>query len=529
MSDISRAPERVAALWVPNWPLHAALAGEAAQDVETVVAAVLQSNRVLSCTQAASEAGVRRGQSRREAQGLAPSIRLFPVDVDRDERAFRGVLNRVRERVPEVQLLRPGLLVMRSRGLARFYGDERAAAAALNEALRENGSPGAHIGFADDMFSAELAARIARGLGRSAHLVAPAASAAFLRPLPVSVLGDDELASLLLRLGVRTLGQFAELDEHEVHTRFGPGRARLHALARGRDTRLFQNDEPDPQLARAIAFDTPLVGADQVAFSVRQTADAVFEALAAAQLICTGVRITLQFAASTDHTQQWLHPTHFTAAELVHRVRWQLEMLRDASAATSSHDDDEHTAEASAVIGVVFAPIAVDDVRGHQTGLFGHGSDQRLHHALTRVQAMLGYTGVLTAHPMGSRWVHDALALVPWGERVPTTAKIAEQPWPGRLQTAVPSEIYSPALPVQLEGGDGGSVCVDERGNLSAAPARINGVAITAWSGPWPVHEKLWDYRKARHAHRFELVDDQQRAWLVYLEAGSWWAEGRFC
>lgn len=527
MNDARVVRERVAVLWIPNWPLHAALAGE---DVEAVVAAVLHTNRVLSCTRAATASGVRRGHSRREAQGLAPNIRLLPVDADRDERAFRGVLHRVRELVPEVQLLRPGLLVARARGLARFYGDERDAATAISTAVRALGYPEVRVGFADDMFSAELAARLARGLGQSAHIVAPTASAAFLRPLPIAVLGDDELASLLVRLGIHTLGQFADLDEHEVRTRFGSRRARLHARARGNDTRLFQNDEPDPQLTRAVAFDTPLTGADQVAFSVRQTADTVLEALATAQLICTGVRVTLRFESGTEHAHQWLHPTHFTAAELVHRVRWQLEMLHETGASpVDGLTTDADVAGVSAVVGVVFAPTAVDDVLGHQTGLFGHGSDQRLHHALTRVQTMLGYTGVLTAHPMGSRWVHDALALVPWGERAPGATKIAEQPWPGRLKTAVPSEVYSPAVQVHIAGEDGGEVCVDARGNLTTAPERINGVAITAWSGPWPLHEKLWDPARGRHAHRFEVVDERQRAWLVYLEAGSWWAEGRFC
>lgn len=518
--------DRVAALWVPNWPLHAALAGE---EVETVVAAVLHANRVLSCTAAATEAGVRRGQSRREAQGLAPSIRLFPVDLDRDERAFRGVLNSVRELVPEVQLLRPGLVVARARGLARFYGNEHNAAVALSRALSELGYAEAYVGFADDMFSAELAARVARGLGKQSHIVAPAASAAFLRPLPVSVLGDEELTSLLMRLGVRTLGQFADLDEHDVRTRFGPDRALLHARAQGRDTRLFHNDKPDPQLTRTIEFETPLAGADQLAFSVRQTTDAVLEACAEAQLICTGVQITLQFDNGTQHTQQWLHPTRFTATELVHRVRWQLETIRDARSLESNDSEAAEQVGAAPVVGVVFAPTAVDDVRGHQAGLFGHGSDQRLHHTLTRVQTMLGYTEVLTAHPTGSRWVHGALALVPWGERAPATTKLAQQPWPGQLKTAVPSEIYSPALHVQIMGAGGSPVRVDERGNLNTAPEQINGVPIVAWSGPWPVHEKLWDRARARHAHRFEVVDEQHRAWLVYLEADSWWAEGRFC
>ncbi len=519
--------ERFAAVWVPNWPLHSALWGEIAtlgetastsEAVERTLAAVLHANRVLSCTTAASAVGVRRGQSRREVQGLAPGIRLFRVDTDRDERAFRPVLNLVRELVPEVYLLRPGLLIARARGLARFYGDEHHAASALSSALHTAGYVSTRIGFADDMFSAELAARMARALGQTAHRVPPGASAAFLRPLPVSVLGDIELASLLVRLGIRHLGEFANLDETDVRTRFGPQRALLHARARGLDSRSFRNTEPDPQLSRAIAFEPALTGADQVAFSVQQTAEAVLTALAEAQLICTAVRISIRFENGNEDAAQWLHPTHFTASELVHRVRWQLEALRD-----------REEAEPCGVVGVTIAPSDVDDVRGHQTGLFGHGSDQRLHHALTRVQTMLGHTGVLTAHQQGSRWSGSSHALVPWGERAPRATQTAAQPWPGRLQTAVPSEVYEPARSVHIEGADGEPVSVDERGNLNTTPGRINGVPITAWNGPWPVAEKLWHPTAARNAYRFEVVDERGHAWLVYLEHEAWFAEGRFC
>ena len=60
------------------------------------------------------------------------------------------------------------------------------------------------IGIADGVFVARLAAR------RS--VVVPAGgSAEFVAPWPVSVFDDDDLASLLVRLGLPTLGAVAAL------------------------------------------------------------------------------------------------------------------------------------------------------------------------------------------------------------------------------------------------------------------------------------------------------------------------------
>ena len=50
---------------------------------------------------------------------------------------------------------------------------------------------------------------------------------------------------------------------------------------------------------------------------------------------------------------------------------------------------------------------------------------------------------------------------------------------------------------------------------------------IVAWAGPWPVAERGWDAARGRRAHRFQVVDADQTAWLLVLGQGSWWAEGR--
>ncbi|MFV4913829.1 DNA polymerase Y family protein, partial [Microbacterium lacticum] len=59
-----------------------------------------------------------------------------------------------------------------------------------------------------------------------------------------------------------------------------------------------------------------------------------------------------------------------------------------------------------------------------------------------------------------------------------------------------------------------------------ARPAPRRGVG--RWAGPWPVIERGWDAARARRAHRFQIVDTEQVAWLLVCEEGGWTVEGRY-
>ncbi|MGW9270120.1 Y-family DNA polymerase [Microbacterium sp. NPDC055599] len=509
------APLRVLVLWFPDWPLRAALGGGQPHPPTALV----QANTVVACTASARAHGVRIGQRRRVAQGLLSSLRVLPHDPGKDERAFAPVLQVIERHAPGVTLLRPGLAILRARGISRYHGGEAEAAAALSAILADAGYPEVRIGVADGPFTAEIAAR-----GTApCTVVPPGASRDFLAPYPVQVLRDEQLSGLLLRLGVRTLGAFTALDPLDVRDRFGEQGARMHALASGADSRPLTPRPPDPELARSIEFDTPLGGADQVAFAVRQTADAVLLALADASVVCTEVRIDLTDDGGEVFSRTWLHPTCFDASDLVDRVRWQLESL---AALTAKEPVDEARAFGG-IAAVRILPVAVDDAAHHQPGLFGSGTDERLHHAVSRVQTMLGHQGVVTAAVSGGRWLADRQVLTPWGERV-VPPRDPGSPWPGSLPDPLPSEVFRPPRPVGVVGVDGSVLTVDDRGALSNDPARIDGAGVQAWAGPWPVQERRWTPGGGKRGHRLQIVDDRDRAWLVFHAGERWWAEGRY-
>jgi hypothetical protein len=139
-----------------------------------------------------------------------------------ETRRFVRVVARAGELCPWAHPVRLGVCALPARGPARFFGGEEMVVSRLVEAVGED----AHVGVADGLFAAVLAAR--------AQLIVPAGEVRqFLAPWSVATLARPELAVTLQRLGVTTLGQFAALPSPHVSDRFGADAAACHKVARG--------------------------------------------------------------------------------------------------------------------------------------------------------------------------------------------------------------------------------------------------------------------------------------------------------
>ncbi len=157
-------------------------------------------------------------------------------------RAFADVVAAVEAYCPWVTPVRAGICSLPARGPARYFGGEGALADLVQEAAGRVTPVG--VGVADGLFAAVLAAH--RGL-----IVPPGGTPAFLAPLPVAVLGQDDLTALLDRLGIRTLGGFAALPDPHVLGRFGADGAHAHRVAGGRSGE--PADLRRPRVARILA------------------------------------------------------------------------------------------------------------------------------------------------------------------------------------------------------------------------------------------------------------------------------------
>ena len=552
--------ERILVARCPDWPVVAAGVDE------SVPAIVVASGRVVALSAAAREEGVREGLRRREAQARCPTLEVVDADPAREARCWLPAVESVEAFAPGVEIVAPGTVALATRGPSRYFGGDAALAervAATLDALL--GRRCVRVGVADGRFTAGLASRlpaIAIPVGSSSaphHAATPLAvippaivprgeSRAWLAPQPVGVLGRPELTGLLERLGIRTLGELADLPASMLLARFGPAGAVAHRLARGLDEQPLAVRTPPADLSVASELDPPAQRVDLAAFVARALADEFHQQLAIRGLACTRVLIEAETEHGERLSRRWRHDGGLSAGAVAERVRWQLDSwLTDrnrrsiaaegpvAPAGDPLATTGDPVAAEGTTGGLTLLRLTPEEVRpdhGRQLGLWGGvaAGDDRMARALVRVQGMLGPDEVLTAMVGGGRDPAEQVRMVPWGDpREPDRSP--EPPWPGRLPGPAPAVVHQPPVVSGVLDARDHPVTVDGRGTASAEPAEvvIDGCrrAVVGWNGPWPVEERWWDPGGRRRA-RFQVLLDDGSAHLVVREGGRWWLEATY-
>lgn len=507
----ANADRRVLVVWCPDWPVISAVASLGL--VPSSPIAVIDRGEVYACSQAARLDGVRRGMRRRDASARCPELTIVDHSLERDVRAFESILSTIEDTTSAVTPIRPGLCALSVP--SRYYGGEREAAAVIAEQLVAAGVWECRIGIADGIFTAEQAAR--QAAPQDCCVIPTGGSARFLADLPIMVLEDLELVSLLRRLGIRTLGDFAALPARDVLTRFGSQGALIHRLAGGSDSRIAAARRPPLDLQQSVPFDPPLETVEPVAFSSRQTAERLIAELARHGLVCSEIRIEVVGDRGWVGSRVWAHPRWFTAADLVDRLYWQLQ-----------GDPSPEPVE-----GIRLIPEAVESLADHGDGLWGSAPDERIERGVARLQGMLGPEQVLSPSLQGGRNPRQRQVLTPWGERG-TRHRATDLPWPGSIPPPAPTRVFPEPRPAAVFSADGCSVKITDRGAITGEPARLrtddsaDPLVIEAWAGPWPIDELWWEPTGARRVARLQMVTVDGSAWLLLVEGDQWWTEARY-
>ena len=527
-SDGVSVASRVLAIWCMDWPAVAAAA--AAGLPATAPVAVTLANRVIACSSAARSVGVRRGLRRREASARCPQLHVVAADADRDARFFEGVVAAVDDLVPRAEVLRPGLVVLPVRGAARFFGSEQQVAERLTDAVAAAGAE-CQVGIADQLSTAVFAARAGR-------VVAAGEDARFLSALSIRQLatepslsgpGRADLADLLWRMGIRTIGQFAALSRTDVASRFGADAVSAHRFARGEPERGPSGREPPAELDAVLHCDPPIDRVDAAAFAGRSLASALHQTLMAAGVGCTRLAVHAVTANGEELSRVWRCAEPLTEDATADRVRWQLDGWLNTRIVV-----DRPTAP---VVQLRLHAVEVVSAGALQLPLWGGlGEEDRMRarRALVRVQGLLGPEAVQVPVLSGGRGPAERITLTPLGDE-PVPRADAGLPWPGQLPEPSPTVLLDD--PVELLDIQGNSVRVTSRGLFSADPARLTARdrddRLRWWAGPWPVDERWWDPdRAAGRTARVQVLLEGERAsdpgtaLLLCYRQRRWYLEG---
>ena len=307
---------------------------------------------VLAASYEAKARGVRTAMSGRQARDLCPEAIVVPPRMDAYSAASKDVFAIFRDTTPLVEGLSIDEAFLEVGGLRRIAGSPEQVATRLRERVRAEVGLAISVGIARTKFLAKVASAVSKPDGLL--LVEPDREQEFLLPLPVERLWGvgAVTAEKLHRLGIRTVGQLAELEEATAERLLGKATgAHLHALARLRDPRPVDSTRRRGSIGSQRALGTRPRTADELDLILSQLVDRLARRLRDGDRTCRTVVLRLRFGDFTKATRSrtFAFPTDRTATLLA--------VARSLLAATQT----EITERAITLIGVSLSHLGRSD------------------------------------------------------------------------------------------------------------------------------------------------------------------------
>jgi DNA polymerase-4 len=307
-----------------------------------------------------------------------------------DHEAYQDVQQRVdaalRQFTDRVETAGLGSFFLDVSRLQRRYPEDKALAAAILVATREECDLDLQIGLAERRFTAKQAARAAKSNG--ILVVSSKRDRTFLAPLPLEVLpAEEETVRRLNLLGLTTLGELSKLPRPALIRQFGPQAGFLHDLASGCDPRPVHPDAPPLELRHAHTFEYPAHNRDILLNVGGQLAASLAETLYKRGYQAQGLRLSL-----TDEVERLQTTT--TSVEPPTSDRGRIERL------VRTLIERIHVQAPVSRLDIVVYPLRPAYLGATQLALFSGPRDQRLQRlqeALRRLRARFGEVIIMVA------------------------------------------------------------------------------------------------------------------------------------
>jgi nucleotidyltransferase/DNA polymerase involved in DNA repair len=165
--------------------------------------------------------GVHSAQPISQAYRLCPQAVFLPVDGEkysRESERIRGVLS---EFTPQIQFVSIDEAFLDATASLRLFGGKRRLAERIRQRIEDVTGLTASLGAAPSKLVAKIASDLKKP--RGLVIVEPDEVEAFLRPLPVRRLPGvgPKTEQALTRMGVKTVGDLADIPIEELRERFG--------------------------------------------------------------------------------------------------------------------------------------------------------------------------------------------------------------------------------------------------------------------------------------------------------------------
>lgn len=550
------AAQRIGCLWVPQFPVWVLRRRRPALRQRPLIVGGTPADArrtVVAFSAEAKAAGVRLDMALREAQLRCPDAVLLPADEEAEQAAQEQLLALLEQFSPNLESIRPGVLLFDAASGAQ-HGAEEALAAQIVATIEGELMAQARLGLAGSRFCA----RVAAAYGTPVLVIPPGGERQFLAPLPVEHLpGLEDWRWRLQFLGVRTIGDYADrLPYANVVVRYGPAAAQAHLLARGLDPAPLQPRRILGPLVASQRFEPAEERLEPLAFMLKRHLDQLCTQLVQEGWLCSQLRLCCRCDGAEDVTLT-LRPAEpsASATRLRDLLRWNIERRLLAAAQTGGPLFGG---------GITQFELQLDDLLpavGQALDLFsaGRAGKRNVLGAIERLEALLGPESVRRAVPAAGRRPEESFTWAPYrpaglasrhaarrstvtGAQLPGASR-APSPQPptkaARVQP-LPLPVVADGRP-SLVGGAAGAhapalrlfdppyaVQVREQdGAPTTLSAGRGQEAIARCAGPWRLEERWWG-TDATARDYFQVSTRLGRVYLVYREGDAWFAQGVF-
>ncbi|GAA4094533.1 MULTISPECIES: DNA polymerase IV [Actinomadura] len=259
---------------------------------------------VSSASYEARAYGVHSAMPMSRARRLCPRAVVLPPRHDRYARVSAAVMEIFRSVTPLVEPLALDEAFLDVAGARRRLGRPAEIAQMIRAQVAEQQGLTCSVGVASTKFVAKLASTQCKPDGM---LVVPADGVQeFLHPLPVAALWGvgDRTEEALLRLGLRTVGQLAQVPPATLQRELGNALgAHLHELAWGRDPRPVVPRSPDKSIGAEETFDTDVDDPETIRRELLRLSEKVGARLRAAGHVGRTVSVKLRRSDFTTLTR----------------------------------------------------------------------------------------------------------------------------------------------------------------------------------------------------------------------------------
>jgi len=254
---------------------------------------------VVDCSEKAIASGIYVGMALRQASHRCPDAIFLPVDEAGYIRAFDEVLDVLDQFSPVVEADGLGRAFLDISGTEHLFGPAENLARQVSNAIVHKTGLQSQIGIASNKFVASIAASLA---STRSLILTSSQEQSFLEPLPIDLLPiAPEAITWLRRLGLRTMGQVADLPINALDSQLGQDGLMAHRMAKGIDKRTVKPRPRPDVLEQSLSFDHPLADMDALIAAIGSLLEKLLPVLKSRYQVCHEIR--LHFCS--DDGEEW--------------------------------------------------------------------------------------------------------------------------------------------------------------------------------------------------------------------------------